>query len=390
MTTRNPGGYLAFLMLWIGVWILAGSSFGEEPYPIIVPDIPDLEVSFVESNVIPNVRDATVFQFDDGRICVGDGGKTAWSSDGGDTWESGPAGPSGKTTLAMGEGRILSVARNTQRVPGDKFEGAVMRSDDNGKTFNTEKIVVDVPMTSALVGDDADSHDGFLFHHGILRLKNGDLMATMYGNYAGDTEMMLAYPAEFGSRKFRNIVVFSSDEGRTWGNPLMVGYKLQMVRDKIVPAVTQEGFCEADLVRAANGDILCVMRSGGRIGSPEGPVFPTPLYLSRSSDEGKTWTIPVQIADRGVNPNLIVLDNGVLVCDYTRPGHWLIFSDDNGQTWKGAFQYGLTSTYSNILEVAPNTIMVFHRLDIRDHVNNIETNPQLAGTRFTVKRLVEK
>ena len=64
---------------------------------------------------------------------------------------------------------------------------------------------------------------------------------------------------------------------------------------------------------APNGDILCLMRSGGRISTPTAPIYATPLYQSRSKDNGETWSDPVQIAPLGVNPNAIALENGVLV-----------------------------------------------------------------------------
>ena len=57
--------------------------------------------------------------------------------------------------------------------------------------------------------------------------------------------------------------------------------------------------------RSPSGDILCAMRSGGRIGVHKAPIFPTPLYVARSHDEGRSWTPPVPIADRGVCPYLV-------------------------------------------------------------------------------------
>jgi hypothetical protein len=44
----------------------------------------------------------------------------------------------------------------------------------------------------------------------------------------------------------------------------------------IVPAVTQEGFAEADLAIAPNEDVVCVMRSGGASGEHVMKLFPTP------------------------------------------------------------------------------------------------------------------
>ena len=105
------------------------------------------------------------------------------------------------------------------------------------------------------------------------------------------------------------------------------------------------------------------MRTGG-----SGGKF-TPLYLSRSKDDGKTWSTPEPIADRGVWPNACRMKNGVLVCTYGRPGNWLMFSLDDGRTsWRGHFCFydGATTSYNSVEEVEPDTLLVVydgHRLD---------------------------
>jgi hypothetical protein len=71
--------------------------------------------------------------------------------------------------------------------------------------------------------------------------------------------------------------------------------------------------------------------------------------------------------------------NGIIVCTYGRPGNWLIFSDDNGQTWKGAFQFGTTGASNYILEVAPDVIQVYHETK--------EGNEEsVRGSFFTIKK----
>src|SRR5262249_24105865 len=153
------------------------------------------------------------------------------------------------------------------------------RSLDNWKTILNETALLDTPLATTTGGDDGKQTEGMLMHHGLLRLRNGDLMATLYGNYKGDHIPAEGYPEALHMFKCRTVVVFSSDNGRTWGGPVTVGYDRQLARgadpDSSVhttataPAVTQEGFNEADLTSAANGDIICAMRSGGRIGIPD-------------------------------------------------------------------------------------------------------------------------
>ena len=359
-----------------------------ESYDIVVPDIPGIEVQVGKSVSIPSHRTALAFMFADGRIVVGSGEDSFWSLDGGNTFERGPQGPGRKVAIDLGN-EILAVGRNTKARPDGMFTADLLRSFDNWRTAEIEEAVVEIPNASYTVTGSGGRVDGFLFHHGILELPNGDLIATMYGNYMGDTILCDGYPPALNQRKYRTIVVFSKDGGRTWGDHVLVAYDTMLGRGipedhlqvglsippgrvsptTIVPAITQEGFREADLTLAPNGDLICVMRSGGR-NEGAATLFPTPLYCSRSSDGGRNWTPPAQIADRGVCPNLVTMSNGIIVCTYSRPGNWLIFSDDNGRTWKGAFQFGVTGAYNYLLEVAPDTIQVYHEVD-EEKVRNV-------------------
>ena len=98
-------------------------------------------------------------------------------------------------------------------------------------------------------------------------------------------------------------------------------------------------------------------------------------------DKGQTWSPPAQIADRGVCPNAITMSNGILVCTYSRPGNWLIFSDDHGKTWKGAFQFGSSGATNYIHEVAPDMIQVYY--EVKEGGED-----RVRGTFFTVKKKV--
>jgi hypothetical protein len=386
----------------ITTFLLTFSTVSAQQYEVNVAKIDGIEVTIGKSVRIstPNpVKTALAFQFNDGRIVVGNGENSMWSYDKGHTWEPGPVSPGEKVAIDLGGGEILSIGRNSKRSPEGKFTLKQRRSLDNWESVKTEQAELDIPQASFTVTGSGGRVDGFLFHHGILRLENGDLIGTMYGNYYGDVQLCDGYPPELNQRKYRTVVVFSKDKGHTWGNPILVAYDKMLGRGipddhemvgksipvsrasttTIVPAITQEGFREADIEQAVNGDIICVMRSGGRNPVPEAMLFPTPLYCSRSSDNGQTWTPPEQIADRGVCPNLVTMRNGIMVCTYSRPGNWLIFSIDNGKTWKGAFQFGTTGSYNYILEVAPDTIQVYHEVGDND-------DRELYGTFFSVKK----
>lgn len=344
---------------------------------ITVPTIPGLDVKLGATVLIQSGEwYPVVFQFADGRISVGWGnydpkaGK--WSSDGGHTWRDGIA-PPDEASIELGNGEVLSLGFHTKKRPDGKYDLSQRRSLDGWKTVQEETSVLDIPHTIPCGGDGEGMNEGFLMDHAVLRLKDGRLMATMYGNYDEDKTPPVAFPAAMLPRQYRTIVVFSSDKGRTWGNPVTVASAPML-------ATTHIGPCEADLARAANGDILCAMRSGG----------PTPCYLCRSADEGQTWSKPQAILDHGVWPNLCAMKSGIVVCATGRPGDWLVFSKDDGRTWQGAFcfcegnAYPSISSYNTVLEVAPDTILVIYDRDAA----NTPSAPrhEIVGTFFTVRK----
>ena len=344
--------------------LLVTFSFAQsQDFKINNPKIPGIFVQTGKTIILPTkgkVKTAVAFKFGDGRIICGSGENTLWSFDNGKTWQQGPESRLGKSLVNLGNGETIDVDRNSDRKANGKYKLKLRRSFDNWQTQTIEEAELTLPNASYTITGSGNRVNGFLFHHGILQLENGDLVGSMYGNYEGDTQLCAGYPVELNQRKYHTIVVFSKDKGRTWGNPVHVAYDKMLGRGipdghamigksipvsmvkrfMTVPAITMEGFRESDLVQAENGDLLCIMRSGGRNPIEGVPLFPTPLYCSRSTDNGQTWTPPMQIADRGVSPNAVALKNGIIVCTYSRPGNWLIFSDDNGLSWKGADSCG--------------------------------------------------
>lgn len=338
---------------------------------IVVPEILGLDVKLGQTMLIqPDAWYPVVFQFADGRISVSGN----WSTDGGRTWRKGSASPD-EASIELGGGEVLSLSFATKKRADGKYILAQRRSLDGWKTVTAETGVLDIPHSVPCGGDGAETNAGFLMDHGVLRLKDGRLMATMYGNYEEDKTPADTYPASSHFNKYRTIVVFSSDKGKTWAGPVTVA---------TAPKMSQEGVCEGDLARAANGDILCVMRSGGNPGKP-----PTPCYISRSTDEGQTWSKPQAILDRGVWPHLCVLQSGIVVCSTGRPGNWLVFSKDDGRTWQGGFcfcegPWGALSSYNTVLEVTPGTILVvYDRATL-----GVQGTPghEIVGTFFTVRK----
>lgn len=107
-----------------------------------------------------------------------------------------------------------------------------------------------------------------------------------------------------------------------------------VVWDKSTLVQVQPGGSYARMVRVAGGDILCGYECAGKV------------CISRSADEGKTWTEPavVAIAPQGhvTNSELLELANGHILYMYNeRPNDGVhrftiqvAVSKDNGRTWK--------------------------------------------------------
>ena len=208
---------------------------------------PGLEIEIGETVLIqPDAWYPIVFQFADGRISVGSGSYSPklgrWSTDGGHSWRDGPS-PPGQASIELGDGEVLSLNFHTKKRSDGKYTLPQRRSLDGWKTVSEETGVLDIPRSVPCGGDGAEQNDGFLMDHAIVWLKDGRLMATMYGNYDEDKTPADDYPASSHFNKYRTIVAFSSDKGKTWGNPVTVA---------TAPRIAQEGVCEGDLVRTHN------------------------------------------------------------------------------------------------------------------------------------------
>ncbi len=146
----------------------------------------------------------------------------------------------------------------------------------------------------------------------IKKLEDNSLVAgiypTFYMNNKGDIN-------DVGVSFYR-----SQDNGRSWG---VLG-KIPFIRDGIAEIDREYGFTEPTFEILKDSSFLCVMRSGSV----------SPMYKATSCDNGVTWTTPKPFTPNGVNPQLLLLGNGVLVLASGRPGIQIRFSlDGMGCSW---------------------------------------------------------
>ncbi len=168
----------------------------------------------------------------------------------------------------------------------------------------------------------------------LLELENGDLLTAF--------EAQVGTPPET-RYDFTTFVVRSTDGGETFERVWTFSPEIDG------KPVGDQGFCEPDMTVLANGDLLCIMRTGSR----------SPMYQAKSTDGGWTWSKPVSVGWPGVKPHLRLLSSGVLACSAGRGiyGHpqitYAMFSiDGTGKVWEYpfAFHTGPGCSYTSNME----------------------------------------
>lgn len=159
---------------------------------------------------------------------------------------------------------------------------------------------------------------------GDMRLaKNGDVIT---GTYPG-LRLVNGKVDASGISFYR-----SADQGRSWQVVGHIPYVYDAVNDPNGDKRLALGFTEPAFEILKDGSYLSVLRTSDGLGI-------SPMYASRSEDEGKTWSRPQVITASGVLPKLLQLKNGVTVLSAGRPGVQLRFSlDPKGLRWTDPFE----------------------------------------------------
>ncbi|MBD3942676.1 exo-alpha-sialidase [Microbacterium sp. NEAU-LLC] len=248
------------------------------------------------------------------------GSGLAMSDDGGATWtktlETNPMPhTSGFQLTQLRNGDVIAVNHHTY-MTADTHKATVETavSHDNGATWTQRAglMTAPEPMRPLAASErPGTTLGGFLALHTLLEDPDGTLYMSAYGFYAVDT-------------KYRQIVLVSEDGGVNWSVRGTVG-----VFDASIPDTS--GPCEGALERLADGSLLMVMRMGPKV----------PMMMSRSFDNGATWT-PLEKVKVGpsqqdlyaIQPTLELLPTGELLLMVGRPGLVLTVSRTGlGNDW---------------------------------------------------------
>jgi len=250
--------------------------------------------------------------------------------------------------------------------------GRMWRSFDDLKTLQEEEARVVLPEGGHVDYGRDDEWAGLIFHRAVVESSDGSLLAAMYGNFEQDTTAPTNPHSKRETKyKSRSFVVRSQDQGETWKYVASVAVPDPGVADD------REGVNEWSMVRLADGRILGVIRTGHF----------TPLAVSWSEDEGRTWTpprTPPGLGPGGCDPYLLKLQDGRIALGYgemvqppreDQESYWKLWNErrdmrrrrcrlgisagKTGEKWEtlDVCDYDLRSAYPTIFEVAPNVIL---------------------------------
>ncbi len=153
----------------------------------------------------------------------------------------------------------------------------------------------------------------------------------------------------------------STDSGHSWKIQGRIPYEPDLKTDPNGATRVALGFTEPAFQILSDGTYVCVMRTTG---GPNGP-----MYISRSTDLGVTWSKPETFTRAGVLPQLLQLKNGIIVLASGRPGVQLRFCmDGKGLKWTDPFEMlpwetekeTVSCGYTRLLATGSNKFLVVY------------------------------
>ena len=113
------------------------------------------------------------------------------------------------------------------------------------------------------------------------------------------------------------------------------------------------GFSDSDFEFMPDGSIVWFMRT--QWFHYTGLEW-SPMYMSRSTDMGKTWSKPKKFSDVGVLPRLCKLKCGITILCYARPGTYIqATTDDTGTKWTKPLVMMTPNNRSHLANKKPKT-----------------------------------
>lgn len=204
------------------------------------------------------------------------------------------------------------------------------RSGDGGKTWSTDKEGFPKVTPSGQRGTPFGD---------VVVAQNGDLCVSIYGTQ----EAWESYE----KRRFRSWLYRSKDDGRTWGEPVVLGQDSN----------------ETNILHLGGGRWLACARAGTGVEKKDY------LELYASTDDARTWVKKRQLTGyQRVNGHLLKLADGRVLFTYGdrasasgRKGLEAMISQDGGETWSRPIRVidwnGLDGGYPSCVQRADGQIV---------------------------------
>ncbi len=224
------------------------------------------------------------------------------------------------------EGTVIK-AYNADRLPDSlaKKEWLAMRIPAGASEPAREMVQVDWPYLTRVVfsGKDYDNILKPIFPRGNPRI--GPDGAIWVSAFSGEGHINPAngqYSPYYSAELFR-----SEDNGHSFKRRGHMEYEA----DGHEFPYQSGGFSDSDFEFMPDGSIVWFFRSAWYILT--GWEW-APMYMSRSTDNGYTWSKPVKFADVGILPRLCKLECGITLLCYARPGMFICACEnDSGTQW---------------------------------------------------------
>jgi hypothetical protein len=271
------------------------------------------------------------------------------------------------------DGTVLFYDDYAFRKEGNVFVGQMCMSKDGGRTFGPLELAefhrrADIKVAKAASYWDPKD----LGKYKATSAKWSDeLCHALWRSVLEKPDGTLIACAHTGHPDYEKAVCVcyhSTDKGRSWRAESTIA---------AAPKIEGEGFVEPVMALCSNGDVLCVMRHG--------------LWQARSTDGGKTWGKYETLSVRGVDPDLCLMQSGVLACSYGRPGNRVMFSaDGTGKVWADhlkIYEYQDGSFgYTGVVEIEPEKLLfVYDRHDAYPEYDGKQTTA-IQGVCITVHK----
>ncbi|NLX99354.1 MAG: exo-alpha-sialidase [Rhodopirellula sp.] len=236
-----------------------------------------------------------------------------WSGDGGLTWsELSSIDPKGdlysESTLRLPNGDELLYPFNLYPRPDGMSWIHQIVSGQKGK--REVRLVKEGLIVTGWPRPDRSFNEklglsGFGFNGQTLVSRDGSHLATLYGHFKDEAHYSLVLVESRDGIRWKYRTTIAGDDCKLEGG---------------------EGPCESAICRLKDGRLMGVFRLASNV--PYGQTF--------SSDEGRTWTEPVAMANAfSVQPSLVVMRDGKVALSGGRPGLFLwINADGSGQDWQ--------------------------------------------------------